>query len=253
MSKMLKSIFQSRAMTMVLITCAAIAGCAGSPTLQPAPDAAVIDSKGMTATDSAEGVTLTARYGAWNGDVNIESAITTLRVTIENNSPHKLRIRYSDFALVTDRNARYAALPPYDVTGSVSAPAMASAYRPIDRPGFRYDGFSVAPHYYSIYPYLTPYELEALYFDPFYYSHYYPYWDRMRTELPTPDMLRKVVPEGVLDEGGEIEGFLYFEKLVQLRDDQRVNFHVDLVDAINGQRFASLHIPFIVNDPTARN
>lgn len=251
---MLKNDFLPRAMlNVLLVVCATLVGCAGSPTLLPAPDAALVDSNGMTATDSAQGVTLAARYGAWNGDVNIETAVTTLRITIENNSSRKLRIRYSDFALVTDRNVRYAALPPYDVSGSVAAPSMASEYGPIDRPGFRYDGFSVAPHYYSIYPYLTPYELHLLYFDPDYYSHYYPYWGRMRTELPTPDMLRKVVPEGVLDEGGEIEGFLYFEKLLQLQDEQRVSFHVDLVDAINGQRFATLHIPFIVNDPKVRD
>jgi hypothetical protein len=71
----------------------------------------------------------------------------------------------------------------------------------------------------------------------------------MRIELPTADMLRNVVPEGVLDEGGELEGFLYFEKLQNTDADARVNFHVDLQDAITGQTFATLHIPFVFRVP----
>jgi hypothetical protein len=232
-----------------LLTLSLNFACSSAPVLRPAPDASLVDDKTLTATDSAEGVRLTARYDAWKGDVNINQAVTPLRISIENESGRKVRIRYSDFSLVTDQNIRLAALPPYDVKGSVSAPAMRREYAPLTRPGFRHNGFRIAPHYYAIYPFLTPYALQGLYFDPYYYSFYYPYWDRMRIELPTADMLRNVVPEGVLDEGGELEGFLYFEKLQNTDADARVNFHVDLQDAITGQTFATLHIPFVFRVP----
>jgi len=104
------------------------------------------------------------------------------------------------------------------VKGTVSEPLMARRYRPIDPIGFDYRYFRVAPHYRTVYPSLSVYTADPFFFDPYYYSHYYPYWQRVRIELPTREMLRRVLPEGVLAEGGRLEGFLYFERVEETRD-----------------------------------
>lgn len=64
-------------------------------------------------------------------------------------------------------------------------------------------------------PYLSPYFIGA----PIYGGRFATnplYWDRyepvMKTvSLPTVDMLRKALPEGVLEPGGRLDGFVYFE------------------------------------------
>lgn len=226
-----------------------LAACADRPALKPAPGAEIVPDGGNAARADVAGVSLVATAGAWDGGVDIAEAVTPLKVTIDNDSGKSLRIRYSDFGLVTETGTRYAALPPYSVRGSVTEPVVAGSYRPIYAVGFRYRGFLVAPHYRILYPTLAPHRHRFPY-DPFYYSHYYPYWDaaRVRVELPTPEMLRKAVPEGVLEAGGELEGFLYFEEMPERLAGTQINFHLELVDAVDGERFATLHIPFVASD-----
>lgn len=203
-----------------------------------------------TARATSGGVTLTATAGMWPGDVDIEEALVPIEVRIENASDHKIRISYSDFGLVTETGTRYAALPPYRVEGSVTELATSSRYGPIGRTAFTHRGFYVAPHYAPIYTTLPRFTVRDLYYDPYYYGHYYPYWTnaRIRVELPTADMLRLAIPEGVLDENGELEGFLYFEKIPAYLAGSRINFHMELTDAISGVRFATLHIPFVASE-----
>jgi hypothetical protein len=57
-------------------------------------------------------------------------------------------------------------------------------------------------------------------------------------------MRRRVLPEGVLEPGGRVSGFLYFEKLDG--DPQGVRLVTELVNARNGRRFATSRIPFRV-------
>lgn len=75
------------------------------------------------------------------------------------------------------------------------------------------------------------------------------YWDRfgplMRAvELPTSDMLRKGLPEGVLEPGGRVTGFLYFEGIGP--DVDRVRLLADFPDAVTDERVTRLGIPFEV-------
>jgi hypothetical protein len=51
------------------------------------------------------------------------------------------------------------------------------------------------------------------------------------------------LPEGVLDNGGRITGFLYFGGLDH---PQSVSFTADLVDASTGAHFGRIVIPFDV-------
>lgn len=81
-------------------------------------------------------------------------------------------------------------------------------------------------------------------FDPLYYEHYYPYWRQARVELPTAEMLRFALPEGMLEEGGVLAGFLYFEPVDA--EVSPVTFQADVVDIVSGKMIATLEIPFVV-------
>lgn len=229
------------AASFILCACAA-----ESPTLVPAPDANIVEIDGTGAQTAVAGITVTAQAEAWRG-ADIEDDVTPLRVTIQNDSERPVRLRYSDFALVERSGERYAALPPYDIEGTVSRPAMAGDYRALNRLDFRYNRFWVAPHYRFVYPTLSAYQLHRLYFDPYYYRYYYPYWGRVEQDLPTPDMLRRVIPEGVIQSQGSVSGFLYFEHVDDDLAQAELDFHAELVDAETGEMFATVHIPFIAN------
>lgn len=224
-----------------------LVGCAAEgPTLVPAPDANVVEIDGTGAQTSVDGVTVTAQAEVWRG-ADIEDAVTPLRVTIQNDSERPVRLRYSDFALVARTGERYAALPPYDIEGTVSRPVVAGDYRALDRLGFRHNRFWIAPHYRYVYPTLSAYQLHRLYFDPYYYNYYYPYWGRIEQDLPTAEMLRRVIPEGVIQSEGSVSGFLYFEHVDDDLAQAELDFHAELVDAESGEMFATVHIPFIAN------
>jgi hypothetical protein len=57
-------------------------------------------------------------------------------------------------------------------------------------------------------------------------------------------MLAKGIPDGVLEPGGQISGFLYFEKLPGSLE--RITFEADLVNARTGANFGTVRIPFVV-------
>lgn len=220
-----------------------LAACASQPSLVPAPDAERVSPGGSIARDSAGGVTVTVDPDAWRGGVNIESAVTPMHVKIENRSDHKLRIRYGDFALVSGAD-RYVALPPYDIRATVAGRGTPRPYPPNDSLAFGYDGFYVSPFYHTFYPGLSVWHGHPVLLDP-YYDHYYPYWQRMRIELPTAEMLRYALPEGVLEEGGSAAGFLYFER-VDTGSESRVAFNADFVDIVSDETVTTLEVPFVV-------
>lgn len=57
-------------------------------------------------------------------------------------------------------------------------------------------------------------------------------------------MLRKGLPEGVLEPGGRVTGFLYFEGIGP--DVDRVRLLADFPDAVTDERVTRLGIPFEV-------
>jgi hypothetical protein len=106
---------------------------------------------------------------------------------------------------------------------------------------YRTEGFYVAPYGSTLYPTMPTYAGEFPY-DPIYYNTYYPRYRHV--ELPTPDMLARSLPEGVLEPGGRMAGYLYFEPVPE--DAEAVRFEVQLVDAKTGQPFGAIAIPFRV-------
>lgn len=222
-----------------------VAGCAASrPQLVPATGSERVSPGGTIARDSAAEVTVTVDPDAWRGSVQIANAVTPMHVRIENGSGHKLAILYRHFAMVGESGERFAALPPYEIRGTVAGAAPAHRYPPVDRLGFTYDGFHVAPFYRFMYPSLSVYNGHPFHFDPLYYDRHYPQWSRARTELPTPEMLRFALPEGVLEENGVLAGFLYFEAIDAMTSP--VTFQADVVDIVSDEKMATLSIPFVV-------
>jgi hypothetical protein len=172
----------------------------------------------------------------WPGPNPIEQQVTPIRVSIENNNERPLRVRFSEFSLISPGNELYSALPLYRIEGTVS-----EYLAPVGRPGFRYHGFHVAPHMARAYPTIPPYTGRFSY-DPMYQHYSNTYWRDV--QLPTSEMWASALPEGVLDSGGDLSGWIYFEKVDE--DMEGFTFRADLVDADSGRIFGEIRIPFVV-------
>jgi hypothetical protein len=218
-----------------------LTGCVTSPELTPAPTASTLG--GETAVTQVEGVRVTAESDAWEAGAPISRQVTPVKVTIENDHGRAIRIRYSDFALVSPTGSRYAALPLYRIEGTVEEPTMAAGYPPLPAPGFYSRGFSVAPAYAPLYPNLAA-APASYYWDPYYNRRYTTYWQDI--DLPTMKMRIQALPEGRIEDGGEVSGFIYFEKVDP--ETERVRFRLDLAEADDGTVFGTVTIPFRIED-----
>jgi hypothetical protein len=218
-----------------------MSGCAGYTELEPAPAASTVPGNEDRAVETIEGVRVTATVDTWTGLEDIKQEVTPLQVTIRNDNPEPVRVQYSDLALVSPTGKRYAALPPYQIEGTIQEPVISSSYAPITTPGFGYRGYSVARPYGPVYPTLEP-GFGPYYYDPFYYNRYYRYWATI--DLPTQEMLLRALPEGMIRDGGYVSGFVYFERVPE--SEPRVTVQMDLVGARSGNRFGRITIPFRV-------
>jgi hypothetical protein len=211
----------------------ALAGCASSD-LFPAPGAHEVAGRGDGAATAAHGIRMVARADAWQGTPrNLSNQLTPILVTLENQGEQPVAVRYLDFQLVSDAGRRYSALPPFRTDG-IAVKLAGRAFYP--------------PAQFSYAPYLSPhFAVAPLYDGPF--SVNPRYWTRFEpvlrsVELPTVDMLRKALPEGVLHPGGRVTGFLYFEGVGP--DVERVRLLADFPDPDSGKRVTRLGIPFLV-------
>lgn len=217
-----------------LALAAAVAACTGAQELEPAPAATPTQGPGTAVVARDAGVRIEAQVDAWDGTPDeLDGVMTPIRVEVSNQGDQPLRVRFSEFELVEPDGTRRAAIPPFDINDDVSQ---------LVEPVYAYDGFYVAPH-------LQPwYDLDA--YDPFdhepyYYDDFYPYYASVATlELPSPEMLARALPEGMVEPGGHVEGFLYFQDVNPGTD--RVSFQVDLIDAATGTPFGQVEIPFTV-------
>ena len=218
-----------------------VVGCARPVTLRPAPGATDAEWMAQAAVSQVEDVKIIAQGDAWNGDPDIVQYTTPVRVVIENGSTQPVRLRYQEFALIAADGTRYGALPPYGIEGEVTERVTVRHSGPVYEPLFVHRGFRVASYTSPVYPRLTAYGGNFMY-DPYYYDHYHDYW--VDYDLPTRNMLRSALPEGVIDPGGRIEGFLYFERV----DDEhaQVRFRSDVVNAETGDMMGEVSIPFVV-------
>lgn len=211
--------------------------CAGVADLEPLGGTPV-PGHDKTVVSERQGVRLTAQAADWPG-APIEREVTPLRILIENQSEVPIAVRYSAISLVDrGRNVSYAALPPLDIEGSIDVPITA-----LDRRGINYAGFSVAPYYSPYYPGLSTWP-HAFAYDDLYYDTYYGRW--VQLQLPTPDMIANAMPEGVLEPGGQLGGWIYFEQ-VEDRGEPVVELRYEVSNAETGESMGTIMIPFAVD------
>jgi hypothetical protein len=208
-------------------------------TLTPAPQADRVAGLENAARDQANGVSIVVQPNHWEGDSpNLRFAVTPVHVALENRSGHPLQVAYRRFHLVTDGDFRSTANPPFRIEGSIPQTAVT----PYISPAYPWNGFYLAPYYATFYGPAWSAWPGVWHFDHLHYSGY----TTWRQPLPTEDMLTKALPEGVLQNGGNIQGFLYFQKLPD--NVSRATFHADLFDAETEQTMATMEIPFVVTE-----
>lgn len=190
---------------------------------------------------TAIGVTVTVKADAWSGQPAQLTEVIPLLVTIENNSRVPIRLRYAEFTLAGD-GERAPALPPFEIRGTETGPVGTAGLLDGLYP-FPLTGFYVAPHFSRFYPRLSRFAGPFAY-DPLFYSTYFPRFQRLR--LPTGDMVQKALPEGVLEAGGKVTGFLYFED-IDVGDDDTATFTTDLVNASTGETVGAIRIPLEID------
>lgn len=209
-----------------------LAGCATE--LRPAPGTQRIDEgPGVAAVATASDVRVEARVDAWRWPPDeLGDELTPLHLTIENQGETPLRVRFEDMALVGRESQRWIALPPFDIEEDVQVTIQ---------PEYPARRFHYAPHLARRYRPGGVYG-GAFFHDPIYYSRNYPRF--VDIDLPTVQMLVRAMPEGVIDPGGRLEGFVYFEHVEDPKS-KRVDLQIDLIDADSGARFGRVEVPFV--------
>ncbi|MFP2933576.1 hypothetical protein ACLESO_52235 [Pyxidicoccus sp. 3LG] len=237
------------------------AGCIPEARLQPTPEAQLLQGHRDAALATASGVELVADGAAWKGSPgNLERGLTPVLVRLENHGDRPLRLQYSDFALVGGESRfRYAALPPLSLGDDSRASlergtgGSGSVHTSVHL-GFSYGAWAYGRYglygggpwgpYSSMYP--GPYHMGP-YFGSFYpYPYGYGYGYACEEPLPTKDMLQKALPEGTLQAGGHVQGFLYFPNVS--RRERQVVLQARLFDADTGEALGTLDIPFQVRE-----
>lgn len=213
--------------------------CTPTAELRPAKDAQTPPGDEHVSSAAAAGVNVVIETDAWPGAADVEEHVTPLWVRVENEGSKALRLRYDAFALEPPTGEPNRALPLYQIDGTAEAPALVYGDT-YPTPGFTHSGFALAPMYHPIYPGMTVYD------GPFVanYHHYeahHAYW--LQVPLPTARMRALVLPEGVIEPGGVVAGFLFFERVDP--DREKVRFTADLVGASDGERFGTISIPLI--------
>lgn len=211
----------------------ALAACVHQRELVPASGAQTLPGRPRTAEETVESVRVQADSDAWHAG-RVSDVLSPVRVTIENHRDRPLRVSYGQFTLGGPSGFRLAALPPYQVAAS---DALAGAVAV--PPGFVGSGFLVAPwaarYYRGVLPWYGPFP-----YDPVYYNRWYGAWP---PNLPNDEVLRRALPEGVLQPGGQVNGFLFFK---EQPPGTQLSLFMALVDAESGQSFGTIAIPFTV-------
>jgi len=245
---------RARALRPVLAALLLAAGCVAETKLLP--PATVPTTPGGSVVAESQGVRLVANGDAWRGrPSDLEHVVTPVGVRLENQSGRPLRVDPKDFTLVGGTSRfQYAALSPFELRqegytavggsggGNVSLSLGVGVGVPLGwgpyGSMYAWGGPHWGPGWYDSW-----YGYGPGFWGPGFYDPYY-YWAPPEP-LPTRDMVRKALPEGTLDMGGTLSGFLYFQSVSP--QEGRVTLQARLVDARTGEQFGTLSIPFDVH------
>jgi hypothetical protein len=208
-------------------------GC-GHERMLPASTARVVVGAPTFAVVEKDGVRIAASGDDWTDrPADLPSRLTPVKVRIINHSGRALQILYDRFVLAGAHDRVYRPLPlvpilhehPIDTVGTVS-------------PYFASTSFFVRPAYRDLYPSL-PVWPTRMPTDNAFYQQQYKLWGE---DLPTREIQRLGLPEGVLADGGEMSGFLFFENATGRERRLALKAHLD--DGRGGG--TSISIPFRV-------
>jgi hypothetical protein len=226
------------AVTLITAVAVLVAGAAacGHGRLLPASTAHVVPGAPESAVAEQDGVRVAADADDWRGKpVDLATRLTPVKVRIVNHSGKPIRILYERFALAGAHGRVYRPLPP-----TMLAEAAGVSHGEAVQPIFASESFFVGPRLHDVYPSLTPWPRPLPRTESFYDRQ----WRRWKQDLPTTEMRRMGLPEGVLADDGQISGFLYFENATDR--ERRVVFKADLDDDDDGSEVTSIEIPFQV-------
>ena len=219
-----------------LICVVAAAACAGTPELQPAAGARGLRGVENAAVSCSNGVQVTAQVASWPNDANADRMVTPLRIIVQNEAREPVLVRYADFTLETSAGKQYP-IPPLHVEDRRANLEFPTTASPV-RANIVYKSFRVAPqyrmHYRGLVPYDGPFDHDAGYYDA-----HYGYWGS--TALPTDEMISRALPEGVVDPGGYVAGYMYFQKV---KSSARMVLHAALPGAKSGEVAGMVALPF---------
>jgi hypothetical protein len=197
------------------------------------------------AMTNVAGVKVTVDGAAWDGEPSwANSAVMPVQVTIQNSSGRPLNVSSAQFWMIGQSGARYRALPllPPHNPDKPQPPNRGAAVGPVPRALFFARGFYLAPHMSAAFPRCTVYPVFS--YDKAFYEHGYASWPGA---LPSQDMLSRALPDGVIDDGGIVSGFVYFPMLP--RSERHVQFDLRLVDTERGTPLAEAVVPLAVRRP----
>jgi hypothetical protein len=205
--------------------------------LLPAASAHVVPGAPEAAAEEIQGLRVSADGDDWTGPpVDLSTRLTPVKVRIVNHSGAPAVIEYERFRLIGGHGHVYRAIPPIPVDHRT----------PLDRVGtivpvYAASNFYVAPRLHDIYPTLAAWSRPLARDEGAPSTGLYRLWSE---DLPTRAMQRMSLPEGVLADGGEISGFLFFENAT--KRESRLIFRADIDDEEHGDRLAKIEIPFRV-------
>lgn len=212
----------------------ATGGC-GHSRMRPAPTAQVLRSAPWSAYVEQGGIRVSASTDIWDGrPEDLPELMTPLKVRLTNQSGRPIRILYEEFALQPDGGPSFHPLPPAPLEAGPDT-GLAGL-----RPLYASSGFRVAQAYkglvpsYEAWPDPLPRDTSGM-------EKEYHHWSN---GLPTREMRRRALFEGVLEDQGVTAGYLYFSRRARAGDS--VVFRAELADAEGGETIASLDIPFVV-------
>jgi hypothetical protein len=219
--------------TCILAVAASAISC-GHGRLVPAPTAQLAAEAAPVGTDA--GVRLVANLDDWRGLADrLPDELTPIKIRIVNRGDEPVSILYQALTLRGHKGRVYHAVPAIPLDHA----RLLERTGPI-RPVFAASSFDVAARYRDAYPDLRvwPRHLKR---DDSYYERAYERWSG---HPPGRELCRMALPEGVLEPGGEITGYVYFENPTSSESALALTAH--LASGRDDRPVASIKIPLRV-------